>query len=90
MAGSNRRRSSVAVRLTPAALERLRTAADAKGMTMSALVEELLPNDQYATGACRYCEKTVRQPTRRHRFHAAGCVLWADRDYRVAKAPQNA
>ena len=82
--GKEKRKCPVHIRVDEEAYARLVQERDARHCkTFNALIHELLPTDQQKTGRCRYCERTMRQPDVRHRYHAAECALWDDKDYPV-------
>jgi hypothetical protein len=80
--GTEKRQATTTVRVTPATKVRLAIEAGRRNVPMSDLIEALLPNERWKVSACRYCGVTVRQPTLRHRWHALGCVLWAEKGYK--------
>jgi hypothetical protein len=85
-----RRTKSAPVRITMRAYKILKTEALIRGCHMSDVLESILPEKQGDTaGRCEFCAGLMRNHTRRHRDHAATCVLWKDRDSRDA-APRRA
>ena len=57
--------------------------AEKRGCSVEALLADLLPTQRHAISPCRYCGKTVRNPTDKHRWHKLDCALYADKGFKV-------
>lgn len=75
---SESRKATDLQRIYPTTRQRLVRHAKDRGMSVPALLDELVPHVRRSmeTGECRYCDRSMKNPRGRHGEHDPRCVLY--------------